>query len=278
MPTRLLLDHPNPTDEPAGSTLQISGTAQYRSTDGVWHAFSSANISLQDGSTWLSGADADANGRFTVPVTIPDQGGTWTLNVDNPPWYAAAPTPFTFTVDQQLQLSATAAAVDAAGQLSFNATATSSNGHFPANRVYIQVSPDGRTGWKSIGYIPLTGNVTNLHATGPASDPHGYWRLYSPAAPGFSAATGNVVHAFRYATGITGGRPNVTTIGSGGTLTFTGALWQQGTGPWKAMPGATVALMYEPAGSSHWYLAGTTRTASSGAFTLTPATPGTWSM
>lgn len=223
---------------------------------------------MMHGSDWEGQAQADANGRFSLPARIPNEGETWTLSAEDVPWYAYNWTPFTFTVVQQVHLSAAAASVDAADDLSFNLTASSTNGHFPGGRVYVQESADGKTGWKTLGYIGLTGDVSSLHITGPAYNPHGYWRIYSPTAPGFAGAISNTIHAFRYATAIRGGHPSATSIRRGHTLTFTGSMWQQGTGPWTAMHGATVALMYKPAGSTRWYVATTTRTTTSGSFSL----------
>lgn len=98
MPTRIVLDHPTASQEPVGSTMQIPGTVQYQTTDGAWHPFPSAYVSLQNGSSWIGEALSDANGRFTLSGKVPGVGQTWTADVVMPPWYAAAPTPYTFTV------------------------------------------------------------------------------------------------------------------------------------------------------------------------------------
>jgi hypothetical protein len=268
MPTRILLDHPTEAHEPVGSTMQIPGTVQYQTTDGVWHPFPSAYISLQHGDSWIGAVVSDANGRFTLSGRVPGEGQTWTANVVMPPWYTAAPTPYTFTVDESVRMQVSSPSVDQFDVLRFNATITSSTGKIPGGRVYVQESPDGKTGWQTLGALPVSQNITGNHISGPAGNPHGYWRLYLPASASSAAAYSNTIHAFRYATAFRGGKPTASVIRRGHTLGFTGSLWQQGYDPWTAMHSATVALLYRPAGSSQWYVAARTRTNSAGAFSF----------
>ncbi len=280
LPTRILLDHPAEADLTAGSLVTISGTAQYQASDGTWHNLPSTYLSILHGSTWTGQATTDANGRFTTQARVPASGETWTVQTDNDTWYQEDPADFSFTVAQTVHLAVSSPSVNALDQLSFDLTATSTSGQFPGNRVYVQESPDGKTGWKTLGYLTVTKNVTGLHVTGPAGNPHGYWRVYFPAATDYPAAVSNVIHAFRYQTAFRGGKPNTTVIRAGHTLTFTGSLWQQGTGAWTPMHNSTVKLVFKPAGSSKWYVEGTARTSGTGAFTfrVTDRRNGTWAV
>ncbi len=268
MPTRILFDHPDEANLPVGSTVDVSGTVQYQTPDGSWHSLPSTYLEITDGSAWVGQAMADANGRFSAPSRVPNTGQTWTAVVVPNTWYQADPADFGFTVDQQLRLSASDASMNSLSELSFSFTASSTDDAFPDSRVYLQQSANGTTGWTTMGWLPLTADGSNLPAHGPVNNPHGFWRLYSPAVPGYAAAVSNVLHTFRYETGITGGLPSARTLRAGGTLTFSGGLRQQGYGAWSPMRRTEVALMYKPAGSSTWHLATTGWTNANGGFTL----------
>ncbi|MBC3840403.1 hypothetical protein GXW82_09765 [Streptacidiphilus sp. 4-A2] len=120
------------------------------------------------------------------------------------------------------------------------------NGQIPAGRVYVQQSANGTSGWSTIGTVPA-GYPGEFQVQFDVTDPHGCWRLYSPAVGAFQAGYSNVVHCFRFATRITGGRPASTTVHPGQWVTVSGSLWQQGLGPWSALSGGTVVLVFQPA-------------------------------
>lgn len=115
-------------------------------------------------------------------------------------------------------------------------------------------SPNGKTGWSTLRWItlPKSGNVDLIL---PVTDPHGYWRLYSPTKSGYASSVSNTVHVFRWANRITGGRPSTTRIARGGTLSFSGTLWQEGYSPtWQVCGRQQMYLMFLPDGGRTWQM------------------------
>ncbi|WP_042382278.1 hypothetical protein [Streptacidiphilus melanogenes] len=167
------------------------------------------------------------------------------------------------------------ASIDAHSNLTFHQAATSSNGTLPGH-VQLQQSADGHTGWTTIATLPAATGSHTLHVT----NPHGYWRLYSPATTGYATATSNTVHTFRYLTNITGGTPSTTHAHHGQTLTFSGGLWEQGMTGWARIPNAKVTLYFRATGSTTWHTITTAQTSSTGYYTLhaTATTSGIWAV
>ncbi len=153
------------------------------------------------------------------------------------------------------------------------------NGQIPAKQVYVQQSANGTSGWSTIG-TTAAGYPGEFAIRFNVTDPHGYWRLYSPAAGAFQAGYSNVVHYFRYNTCITGGRPNTTTVHQNQWVTVSGNVWQQGFGPWGPLSGGTVELVFQPSKGAGAFMAHTT-TDAHGHFTVS-ARPslgsGSWSV
>jgi len=153
------------------------------------------------------------------------------------------------------------------------------NGEIPATKVYVQQSANGISGWSSIGTVPA-GYQGTFGVQFNVTNPHGYWRLYSPAVGGFQAGYSNVVHYFRFNTSITGGRPNATTVHRGQRITVSGNLWQQGYGAWGPLSGGVVVLVFQPSKGTGAFMAHTT-TDAHGHFTVSAEAwsgSGTWSV
>jgi hypothetical protein len=112
---------------------------------------------------------------------------------------------------------------------------------------------------------PLPGNLTVTLAV---TNPHGYWRLYSPAADGFPEAWSNTVHTTVSATKVTGGTPNHTTVRQNSYVTFSGHVHQQGVaGPWTPVARSYVTLLFRPSGKT-WQSVGRVRTDANGAYQI----------
>jgi hypothetical protein len=141
-------------------------------------------------------------------------------------------------------------------------------------------SPDGKTGWRNVGWLKVFNNVHDQVVTMVVDNPHGYWKLWYPGDSGHTAAFSNVIHTFRYLTRVSGGEPSTVQAHRGQTLRFSGALWAQGTGNWIHLKRATVVLAYCLPGSSQWHVVTSGRTNSAGAFTLraTARTSATWAV
>ncbi|WP_042437467.1 hypothetical protein [Streptacidiphilus albus] len=283
--TRITLDHTSGAGLGVGKLLPITGVVQFQDTDGTWKPLADYPVQLGgSGFSYIQSATTNSSGRFTLDANVPTAPTTW--GVDLPAGtYAAdpylAPSSATYqvvSVLQQLSLQLSNASIDQFSDLTFDQTVTSTNGRFPANRVYVLESPDGRTGWKNLGYIPVSGNTYGQAITAWVDNPHGYWLLYSPAGYGFAASYSNVVHTFRFQTAIVGGKPNRTTVAKNTSIVFQGTLYDRGYNPWTVFAHQQVDLFFRPYGSKSWYYMAHTTTDSHGRFSLwsKAVTGGTW--
>ncbi|MBF9070468.1 hypothetical protein [Streptacidiphilus fuscans] len=276
-PTRIVLDHTSATAT-AGTKTTVSGVMEYQDTTG-WHPLPHTWLFLGSHDTHSSVAQAqtDAAGRFTFTATVPDTTTSWAINPISSiaPYLTLNSADYTITaVADQPSLQLSGASIDANSNLTFHQTVTSATGT-PNGTVQLQQSADGHTGWTTITTLPAT---TATH-TVRVSNPHGYWRLYTPTTPGYTQAVSDTVHTFRYQSRITGG-PTNTSVRPGTWVHFTGTLTQQGYGPWAPCAGQSVQLWFRPAGSTRTYLEGTAHTNTQGAFALwvRPTTSGTWTL
>jgi len=143
----------------------------------------------------------------------------------------------------------------------------------------VQQSANGPSGWSTIGTAPA-GYPNTFGIQFDVTNPHGYWRLYSPAVGAFQAGYSNVVHYFRFNTRITGGRPNTTSVHQNQWVTVSGNVWQQGFGPWSPLSGGTVVLIFRSSKGTGGIMAHTT-TDAHGHFTVSQKPwfgSGSWSV
>ncbi|MHA6759596.1 hypothetical protein [Streptacidiphilus sp. PAMC 29251] len=280
-PTRLLLDHPTNTGLTAGTRTTVTGTVQYQDSTG-WHPVPQAWVFLGGDGTWSATQTlTDADGRFTIPLTIPTTPTSWPVYVVNngstSKYLTSAQASYAITsVNQQPTLTLAGVSLDAHSSLTFTPAAHSTNNVLPTGHTYLQQSPDGHTGWTTIATLPASTTTPTRH-TLRVNNPHGYWRLTSPATTGYAAATSNTIHTFRYQTKLTGG-PTTTHAHIDQHVTFSGHLQQQGYGPWTNTTGATVQIVFRPHGTNHYYTMATAHTNSQGHFTTTAKITGggTW--
>jgi hypothetical protein len=291
-PTRIILDQSTAANLIPGTPDPITGTLQYQGADG-WPPLPDTGVYLHTNNDPLDyygsySATTDADGRFTLTATSPVNPGTWTLSTTSydgsiGSYFSSSQTSYTITsVQQQLTLKLATPLMNANSDLTFYQLVESTNSVVPGGHVYLQQSPNGSTGWTTVTALPAASNAKLdwTTVTRQVTDPHGYWRLYAPASAGFpEPAYSNTIHTFRYQTRITGG-PTTTHAHKNQAVTFTGRLQYQGYGPWTALSGAIVELLYRPIGSTHTYVMGTTRTNSQGAFTTNVKITGngTWSL
>ncbi|MFD0505491.1 hypothetical protein ACFQ0G_26630 [Streptomyces chiangmaiensis] len=238
-PVRITLDHTGSTGALVGSTQVISGTAERQQEDGTWVPLANIPLPIQDnkgtGATW---ATTDATGRFSQTVTVTNDTTIWTVSDTRP---FLTPTSVRYTVANpvaKVSLYANKPTVDAYSRLHISGYLTVPGVRWPSGgRVYIQQSNDGHTGWTSIGSTTIDTSADGFAASVlTVTNPHGYWRYYYPGAPGFTAAYSPVVHAFRYQTAISGGKPSSTRVTKGHTVTISGTLKQNGYGYWTPCP------------------------------------------
>ncbi|MEU6655014.1 hypothetical protein ABZ904_37805 [Streptomyces sp. NPDC046900] len=280
-PVRITLDHTGSTGALVGSTQVISGTAERQQEDGTWVPLANIPLPIQDNTgTRATWATTDATGRFSQTVTVTNDTTIWTVSDTRP---FLTPTSVSYTVANpvaKVSLYANKPAVDAYSRLHISGYLTVPGVWWPSGgRVYIQQSNDGHTGWTSIGSTTIDTSDNGFAASVlTVTNPHGYWRYYYPGAPGFTAAYSPVVHAFRYQTAISGGKPSSTRVAKGHTVTISGTLKQNGYGYWTPLPKATVQIFFRPSGSSTWHLITSAHTSSTGYFAAHPTITrsGTW--
>jgi hypothetical protein len=265
-PTRIVLDSSSIAGATAGTSVTVFATLQYEDTTG-WHPVSGGFVFLGGNGTWSATQSyTDAAGRFHFTMAVPDSPTTWPVYTSYSPYLDPAQSSYSVTsVNQQVSLALNDATVDAHDNLTFTQRTESSDGTIPGGHVYLQQSPDGRSGWTTIATLPAHSGTTWSSVTRQVTDPHGYWRLYSPAAPGYASATSNVIHTFRYQTRLLGG-PATTSARAGQAVRFSGYLQQQGYGAWGADANAAVDILYRPHGSDRTYTTGTARTNGQGYF------------
>jgi len=291
-PTRIVLDQTSAANLIPGTPDPITGTLQYQGADG-WQPLPDTGVYLHtsnDPQGYFGGyaATTGPDGRFTLTATTPVNPASWILSTTSydgaiSSYFSSSQTPYTITsTQQQLTLRLATPLMNANSDLTFYQLVESTDAVVPGGHVYLQQSPNGSTGWTTATTLPAANSpyFDWTTVTRQVTNPHGYWRLYAPASPGFpEPAYSNTIHTFRYQTRITGG-PTTTHARKDQAVTFTGHLQYQGYGPWTARTGTTVELLYRPNGSTHTYVMATTRTNSQGAFTTNAKITGsgTWSL
>ncbi|MEY9843816.1 hypothetical protein [Streptacidiphilus sp. MAP5-3] len=286
--TRIVLDRTSASGLINGSSVNVTGTVQIQAVDGTWHPLPDTPITWTDGTTPWGGqisATSGADGRFSIPMTVPAAATTWHFatpaaggaGLDG--FATASSAAFAVqNVEQQVSLQLSNPSIDEYSDLTFSYYVGSTTTAVPGNKIYVLQSNDGRTGWTNLGYIPINGPVYSAQIKAWVNNPHGYWRLWYPGAPGYPAAYSGVIHTFRFGTLITGAKPNTTWANKGQVLRFSGGLWDQGYGAWGAMRSTPVYLYFRPYRSTTWTYEGSGWTNSAGYFNLygRAETGGTW--
>ncbi|MFD8301722.1 hypothetical protein ACFV29_05095 [Streptomyces sp. NPDC059690] len=285
-PTRLTLDSTDVYVK-AGQPATVSGTAEIY-VGGAWEPLAGAVVDevWDGGDGGAGGASApvtDADGRFSGSLAVPRTGridvqvrtGTYlrysgyeTVNV-----YVAQKTSltdFTATLNKYSELTAK-------GVLHTGSSV-------PAgvyNKVELQYSADGRTGWTTMETVTPGSADPESGATfkGTFDAPYkGYYRAHFKGSRDFQESYSPVVHAQRTPTRITDGNASPEPVRKGRTITYKGRLQHYTSGAWRACADQKVKILFRPKGSTTWYDMGNTYTRSDGTFSkgFTASKDGTW--
>ncbi|MFD8655682.1 hypothetical protein [Streptomyces mirabilis] len=285
-PTRIVLDKATAADVPAWGTTSISGTLEYQEQDGTWHPAAGQPLTLQGAHSTQAGTTG-SDGRFSFTQDVYNTPTHWTVDARDhtggwDEYLTGTSAGFDITsIVQHATLHLASAKVDAHSRLSVSVSADSTDAAVPGNVLYLQQSADGKTGWTTVDRIPANPLPVARAVTLTVSNPHGYWRLFSPAATDFPAAYSNTVHTSVYATKVTGGKPNHPTVSRNSYVSFSGHVYEQGTiGPWKPVTHSYVTLLFRPAGQKTWLSRGRVKTDGSGAYRISgkATTGGTWAV
>lgn len=281
--TRVVLDATE-VNVKAGQAATVSGTAEVY-VGGVWKPLAGAVVDA----VWWEGSGAasrpvtGADGRFTGQLTLP-KSGTVEVQVRSGTFLTTSPlqtvkvyvarktsiTNFTATLNKYSELTAK-------GLLN---TGTSRPGD-TYNKVDLQYSADGRTGWTTMRTVTPGSFEPGAGATfqGTFAAPYkGYYRAQFKASRDWQASYSPVVHVTRTPTRITDGNASPEPVRKGRTITYKGKLQHYTSGAWKAYANQKVKFLFRAKGSSTWYDMGNAYTRSDGTFSkgFTASKDGTW--
>ena len=282
--TRVTVD-PTTIQTKEGQPARITGLAEMY-VDGSWQPLPGATVTAlydSDSGSAVTRPVTGSDGRFAGDIAMPRSGkvevqvnpyrtNVW-LNPSGAQYvqvYVARKTSitgFTATLNKYAELTV-------AGRF---LTGESS----PADdRITIQYSADGRTGWTTAKTLdPGTGDPEEgAPFKGTFAAPaKGYYRAYFKGTNDWQSAYSSVVYAARTQTRISDANASPEPVRKGRTITVKGVL-KQLTTSWKGYGSQKVRILFRQKGSTTWYLKGTTTTTSSGSFSkgFTAEKDGTW--
>ncbi|MGW1025480.1 hypothetical protein ACWD4J_17545 [Streptomyces sp. NPDC002577] len=283
--TRVTLDDTE-LDVKEGQAATISGRAEVFA-DGAWKPLTDATVD-EVWSSDMGGAAAhpvtDSDGRFsgsllmsrTGTVEVRVRTGTY-LGTSSPGTvkvYVARKTAisgFTVSLNKYSELTAKGSLVTG-----------SSIPTDEYNKVQLQYSADGKTGWKTMKTV-TPGNAddpkTGAPFKGTFDAPYkGYYRAHFAGSRTWQESYSSVVYAKRTRTRIIDGNASPEPVRKGRTITVKGTLQHYTSSAWRAYADQKVKILFRPKGSSTWYDMGNTTTRSSGSFSkaFTASKDGTW--
>ncbi|MFJ4908867.1 hypothetical protein ACIQCR_27840 [Streptomyces sp. NPDC093249] len=136
---------------------------------------------------------------------------------------------------------------------------------FDTQAVYLEVSPDGRTGWRKVATAWADNhNATTVKATSRS----GYYRLRHPQSDVFAEAVSGVFRLARTEARIIGADAGPEPVRKGALVTATGTLQHHVSGAWRAYGNGTAVLQFQAKGSTAWRQVATGRSAANGRISL----------
>ncbi|MEK9522350.1 hypothetical protein ACIOMM_21830 [Streptomyces sp. NPDC087908] len=223
----------------------------------------------------------DADGRFTA--RIPSLPGQY---IDG--WTAVPVDPYqsfgTASVGGRLAMPQEARILLNSRSLAADATVTATGtlratydpeAYFNAEPILLEVSSDGRSGWRRIG----SATANRSYATTVRGSSRGGWyRLRHPATDALGDAVSNSFRLVRTETRISGANAGPEPVRKGAYATMTGTLQHYANGSWRTFGSGSVALQFQAKGSTAWRQVATGRPAANGKISLRAkaTVDGTW--
>ncbi|MFB8081759.1 hypothetical protein [Streptomyces sp. NPDC056013] len=223
----------------------------------------------------------DADGRFTA--RIPSLPG---LRIDG--WAAVPVDPYqsfgTTAVGGRLAMPQEARILLRSRALSNDAKVTASGklratydpeASVSAQPVLLEVSADGRTGWRQIGSAKADDYYDTVVRAGSRG---GWYRLRHPATDVLAEAVSNTFRLVRTETRITSANAGPEPVRKGAYVTMTGSLQHYVNRSWRTFGSGSVALQFQAKGSTAWRQVATGRPAANGKISLRAkaTVDGTW--
>ncbi|WP_395362069.1 hypothetical protein ACHGLA_20320 [Streptomyces sp. YH02] len=231
--------------------------------------------------TFAKVVTTDADGRFTT--RIPSLPG---LRIDG--WAAAPVDPYqsfgTTTVGGRLAMPQEARVLLRSRALSADAKVTATGklratydpeASVSAQPLLLEVSADGRTGWRQIGSAKADDYYDTVVRAGSRG---GWYRLRHPATDILAEAVSNTFRLVRTETRITGANAGPEPVRKGSYVTMTGTLQHYTNRAWRTFGSGSVALQFQAKGSTTWRQVATGRPAANGKISLRAkaTVDGTW--
>ncbi|MEU7697904.1 hypothetical protein [Streptomyces sp. NPDC039028] len=223
----------------------------------------------------------DADGRFTARIpSLPGQYvDSWTV-VPVDPYQSFG----TASVGGRLAMPQEARILLNSRSLAADATVTATGtlraaydpeASFGAEPLLLEVSSDGRSGWRRIG----SATAERSYATTVRGSSRGGWyRLRHPATDALGDAVSNTFRLVRTETRITGANAGPEPVRKGAYATMTGTLQHYTNHSWRTFGSGSVALQFQARGSTAWRQVATGRPAADGKISLRAkaTVDGTW--
>ncbi|MER6179244.1 hypothetical protein [Streptomyces sp. NPDC001652] len=282
--TRVTLDAAE-LDVKEGQSVQISGTAEVRS-GGVWKPLSGAIVD-EVWSSDMGGAAArpvtGADGRFTGQLTLSSSGSV-EVNVRSTTFLDTSP-----TQKVKVHVAKKTSIADFTAKLDKNSKLTAkgllhTGTSVPAdeyNKVELQYSADGKTGWTTVKTVTPVNYDPDFGASFKgtfAAPSKGYYRAHFKGSRGWQESYSPVVYAKRTPTRVLDGNASPEPVRKGRTITYKGKLQHYTSGAWKAYANQKVKILFRAKGSSTWQDTGNATTRSDGTFSKgsKASKDGTW--
>lgn len=268
-----------------GQSATISGRAEVY-TQGSWQPLTGARVDAvwqSDNGSAAARPVTDAQGHFSGKILMP-RTGTVEVQSARGTYLKASPTAqVKVHVARKTSISDFSASLNKYSQLTAKGrlhTGSSTPGDAD-NRVQLQYSADGTTGWTTLKTVtPGSGDPeAGAPFKGTFDAPYkGYYRAYFKGSAEWQPSYSPVLYVKRTKTRIIDGNASPEPVAKGRTITVKGKLQKYTSSAWHAYGSQTVKVLFRPKGSTTWYDMGNTTTRSDGTFSrgYTAQRDGTW--
>ncbi|MER5964529.1 hypothetical protein [Streptomyces sp. NPDC002057] len=222
----------------------------------------------------------DADGRFTARIpALPGPAGGWSAVPVDPYQRFSGDVGGPLANPQEARIILGSRVLSNEGRVSVTSTLRATydlKASFDAQAVYLEVSADGRTGWRQVGSTKANDYYPTTTVT--ATSRGGHYRLRHPQSDVFTEAVSGVFRLVRTEARITGMNAGPEPVRKGAYVTATGTLQHHTSGAWRAYGNGAVALQFQAKGSTAWRQVATGRSTAGGKVSLRAkaTVDGTW--